>query len=224
MKTEVKLGVFGLGSFSTMYYLEQLNAKYHAKFGGYSTCPFLLINANFNEINPHLPDKFAEVEKAVLPYLQQCSELKISHLLVPNITLHQTLDLIFAKHHFDFSLIHPLVLAVETLQKNQIKEVAILGTNYTMNGAYIQNFLAEMGISRSLAAKPFHTEIDALRTAVYQGNLEKSHIHQDLKIVAENTTLLVACTELSVYFAKHPLPNLVDMAGLQLDFAVDLFG
>lgn len=52
-----QLGILGLGSKSTLYYVEQLNTLYNRSFGGFSTCPFMMVNANFNDINPYLPDK-----------------------------------------------------------------------------------------------------------------------------------------------------------------------
>ncbi len=47
-----KLGIIGLGSKSTTYYIELLNLFYNKKHGGFNTCPFTMVNINFNEINP----------------------------------------------------------------------------------------------------------------------------------------------------------------------------
>ncbi len=52
------LGLLGLGSRSTQHYIGLMNARYNALHGGYSTCPFVMLNVDFNRINPFLPDDF----------------------------------------------------------------------------------------------------------------------------------------------------------------------
>ena len=64
-----KLGIIGLGSKSTTYYIELLNLFYNKKHGGFNTCPFTMVNINFNEINPFLPNDFININGNILPYL-----------------------------------------------------------------------------------------------------------------------------------------------------------
>jgi aspartate racemase len=87
-----KLGILGLGTSSTLHYVDELNKKFLQKFGGYSTCPFIMVNTNFNTINPFLPDQEIDLYKNLLPYLYFIEQISIKHLLVPNITIHEVLD------------------------------------------------------------------------------------------------------------------------------------
>ena len=64
-KYNFRLGILGLGSRSTIFYMEQLNKIHQAVHGGYSTCPFMLINSDFNGINPFLPNSFKKRNKAI---------------------------------------------------------------------------------------------------------------------------------------------------------------
>ena len=52
------LSILGLGSRSTLFYLAELNTLYLQKKGGYSTCPFTLLNTNFDEINSYTLDLY----------------------------------------------------------------------------------------------------------------------------------------------------------------------
>ena len=75
-----KLGIIGLGSKSTTYYIELLNLFYNKKHGGFNTCPFTMVNINFNEINPFLPNDFININGNILPYLHYINSLKVREL------------------------------------------------------------------------------------------------------------------------------------------------
>ena len=81
-----ELGILGLGSRSTLWYIEQLNARHQEIHGGFSTCPHVLLNTNFNQINPFLPDQFEQLEGVVKKYLDALVELGCSKILIPNMT------------------------------------------------------------------------------------------------------------------------------------------
>ena len=54
------LGILGLGSRTTQFYIQELNRMFQAKKGGYSTCPFILLNTDFHKINTFLPEPSLE--------------------------------------------------------------------------------------------------------------------------------------------------------------------
>ena len=47
-----KLGIIGLGSKTTTYYIEMLNQLYNKNMANLILVLFTMININFNEINP----------------------------------------------------------------------------------------------------------------------------------------------------------------------------
>ncbi len=65
-----KLGIIGLGSKSTTYYIEMLNQLYNKKHGEFNTCPFTMININFNEINPFLPNDNININRYTAATMQ----------------------------------------------------------------------------------------------------------------------------------------------------------
>ncbi|WP_282068063.1 hypothetical protein [Olleya namhaensis] len=59
------LGILGLGSRSTLFYLEQLNTQFHTLKGDYHTFPSITHTVDFNTINPYLPNQFNTLKPVV---------------------------------------------------------------------------------------------------------------------------------------------------------------
>ncbi len=139
-----QLGILGLGSRSTLYYLNSLNQYYNELNGGYSTCPFLLLNADFNTINPFLPNQFQEIIPPLTKHIEQLLNLGAQKILIPNITLHEALDKIdkFDKNIF----IHPLHLLKNEIRLKNKRPTVILGTRHSMNNPYFNSFIENEGI------------------------------------------------------------------------------
>ena len=214
------LGILGLGSKSTTYYIELLNLLYNKKYGGFSTCPFTMVNADFNDINTFLPNDFINIKKNILPYLHYISSLEISNLLIPNITIHQAIDDLINTEKFNFKLIHPVDVLISHLKLNGIENVVILGTKYTMEGNYIQTKLRQNNIHLSKASDEVIYEIEKIRIEIYNNNFEyKKNYLTEFAQSQPNLKVILACTELSVLANQNSL--FIDMATLQIQKAIE---
>ena len=215
MSKSILNGVLGLGEASTAYYLNQIHQKFNEANQVFSTCPLLLYQVDFQEINPFLPDRFEELIPRVTEYLNKISELGISKLLVTNITLHETLDQI--THSIE--LCHPVQLTIEHLIKNRISEVFIFGTLYTMNSEYLKRNFSEAGIKIILPESEDQFWIDDFRKKVYKKESTENEIaaFQNLiKKYVKQKPIVIACTELSMYCLKNE-DHCIDMADLQIE-------
>ena len=154
-----KLGILGLGSRTTQFYIQQLNQKFNDKYGGYSTCPFMLLNTNFNEINPYLPDDYNVLENVLENYLNKLIAKEVNTVLIPNITLHETFDRIKSKIEGSVEFIHPVHSTIQQLMLNGKSEALILGSGYTMNSSVMKSFFSYKSYKAFKAAKR--------RTAIY---------------------------------------------------------
>lgn len=215
------LGILGLGSVSTLYYIETLNNAFHKKHGGYSTCPFTMINTNFNHINPHLPNDFVSVKKNISPYLKYIDSLKIKNLIIPNITIHESVDEVMKEENFNLKLIHPIEVLIEHLIYENIHEIILLGTKYTMNSDYIKTKLYKNGISIIPLDNSTINKVEKIRNDVYEGKIKKSKelLQKNLKKYS-NKKIVLACTELSV--AANNDISFIDMVSLQIKKAIQL--
>jgi aspartate racemase len=220
---EYQLGILGLGNRSTSYYLNNLNTQYNKKHGGYSTCPYLLLNTNFDTINPFLPHQFEKTIPALTSYIEQLFSLGAQHILIPNITLHETLDKI---DKFDATLfIHPFQLLKKELQQRKEKPVVVLGTRHSMNNPYFNSLIENEGVEISKLENNDALMVDEFRTAIYNRSESTELANKFENLVSkleEKYTIVVACTELSAYLntSNKKLKNTIDLATLQIKEAI----
>lgn len=218
-----QLGILGLGNRSTSYYLNSLNTLYNKQHGGYSTCPYLLLNTNFDTINPFLPHQFEKTIPVLTSYIEQLLELGAQKILILNITLHETLDKI---EKFDPDLfIHPFHLLQNELKQKKERPVVILGTKYTMNNPYFNSFIEIEKIEVNQLSSNDSMLVEIFRTAIYNSSetIELTNKFENLvSKLEEKHTIIVACTELSAYLntSNKQLKNSIDLAVLQLKEAV----
>lgn len=209
----------GLGSRSTLFYLKQLNELYQIKMGGYSTCPLLMLNTNFNEINPLLPKPSAALSAVLQQYAEVIERLNVEHLLIPNITLHETTDRLV----FKANVIHPVYLTASHIALNGWSEVVLFGSAHTMQADYIGAFFSARGIKTNIPSLEDRLLIDEVRKQVYSETeteelIEKFHIL--IKKYCKHRPVVLACTELSIVKPKEDNYHLLDMAQEQITAAI----
>ncbi|WP_142783535.1 aspartate/glutamate racemase family protein [Changchengzhania lutea] len=219
-KTE-HIGILGLGSRSTQFYLDMLNKKYHEKYGDYHTCPFILYNIDFNSLNNYLPNKFNKLTLALNKHLDALFNLPIKICIIPNITLHEAYDF----GGFDYKILHPITLCINYLKKHQIKKITLFGSLYTMQSDYITSKLAAKGIQVFIPIEVHLKELDTLRKKAYNRSETPSDMnryHDLLNKYSNHSHVLLACTELSILSHQIEKINVIDMATLQIDKALSL--
>jgi aspartate racemase len=208
-------GVLGLGKESTNYYLDRIHQKFNELKGGFSTCPLLLYQIDFQEINPFLPNQFIHLKPKLEAYFKQISDLGISKLIIPNITLHETSD----KIKIPFEICHPVDLTFNYLKQNSISEIVVFGTIYTMNSEYLREKFSKEKIKIIQPAVNDQEWIDTFRNLVYNkttSKLKTEEFEMLIKKYSEKRTVVIACTELSV-FAPKENASVLDMAELQIE-------
>ena len=215
MSSIISKGVLGLGAVSTALYLKEIHRKYQEKNDQFSTCPLLVYQIDFQEINPFLPNQFGVLIPKLKETLKEITTLGISKLLVPNITLHETLDQI----KIPLEICHPVDLTLKHLEENRISEVYLFGTLYTMNSEYLKSRFLAKKVKVLQSVESDQKWIDDFRKKVYQGNeiLEEITFFQTLiQKYSEKNVVVIACTELSVFSLKEN-PSCIDMMDLQVE-------
>ena len=216
------IGILGLGVRSTNFYTQQLHTKMHKHFGDYHTFPFLNYQIDFNRLNTHLPNNFEKLEPALTKILEEINPLKIQRWLIPNITLHETLDRV--NHHL--SLFHPVDLAIKNCIKNNIKSVVILGTNYSMESNYLASNFNKNDISIITISKDDKAFVDQLRIKNYNAEETRTDIENYntlIKKYTQNSHAVIACTELSLLSERINNNKIIDLAQLQISEAFQFY-
>ena len=208
-------GILGLGKESTLFYLKQIQERYQSKNKEWSTCQFVMYQVDFQELNPFLPNQFQDLIPKVQNYLEQIEKLGITKLLIPNITLHETVDQI----EFDGFICHPLTLTLHYLQENNISQVFIFGTSYTMNSEYMKQKFSEKDIKLLTPTNDDQIWIDDFRKEVNQQKPTLDRILEFQNLIRKYSVVhpvVIACTELSLFALKNNL-SCIDMAELQIE-------
>lgn len=214
----MSIGLLGLGSYSTLFYLERLNALYNQREGGYSTCPLVMLSVDFNKINPYLPNNFAKLAQPLEIHLSALQYMGVSAIVVPNITLHEAIEQLPSHQASPHPLVHPVDVTLESLQDDQHTEAYIFGSLYSMQADYLHNRFQEGGVSLFQPSEEDKAFLDGLRQKIYQGeqtNQELEHYQLLIKRYSEERPVVIACTELSVPL-KPEKDRVYDMVGEQL--------
>jgi len=212
------LGILGLGSRSTIFYIKELNRLYHQKKGGYSTCPFKLWNVNFDGLNNLLPETSEKLETLVRKYLLELQELNVDAILIPNITLHETIDKLVDNQ----KIIHPVHLTAEMIKEQGVKEIVLFGSLYMMESDYLKTAFNE-NIRVILPSKEERLFIDTVRKHIYWEIETKELIKKYTDLIEKYTTnygVVLACTELSVGWGGAN-NKVFDMSRIQIEKAVE---
>jgi aspartate racemase len=216
---KIKLGILGLGSRSTTFYINELNTLYNQEKGGYSSCPFTLLNYNFDAINSLLPDASDSLDAIVQDYITELEKTDIESILIPNITLHETIDRLVTKK----KIIHPIHLAVAKIKEKNWSKIVLFGSMHSMQSHYISSNFKAHDIEVVLPPEEDRLRIDEVRNRVYS-ETETVEFIQDYHLLIEkyttNNPVVLACTELSVFNPKNNNKNILDMAQLQITEAV----
>lgn len=220
MKSSNSLGILGLGSQSTLFYIEELNTIFQAKMGGYSTFPFKMLNVNFDAINNLLPKPSKRLEALVAEAISELIALNVDIILVPNITLHETIDHL----KLEVKVIHPLKSTLNVLLKNNCQKVILIASHHTMKSDYIRTYFTKNKVEVMLPTAEEMVFIDSVRKEVY-GNTASTKLIEKynslVQLYAENCSVVLACTELSLAFKNDDRLNVFDMSGIQIQRAVD---
>lgn len=213
------IGILGLGSRTTTFYVSQLNKLFNLEFGGYSTCPFILLNTNFDKINALLPlpsEKLATIVKQCITAIEKQN---IEQILIPNITLHETIDRIPVLK----KIIHPVFETIARLKQHKIKKTVLFGSAYSMKSNYLKKIFSENDIEIVIPSERDRLLIDEVRKHVYSGTETKALLDEYNSILdkyLESLAVVIACTELSIISVQND--NLFDMAHIQIAKALQL--
>lgn len=217
------IAILGLGSESTLHYIDALNQKYNAIFGAYSTCPFVMHNVDFNTINIYLPDNYKAIEPILKKHLDGLNSSEIKRILIPNITLHKCIDKMDLDAELVNKICHPLKLLKAYFKNNKVKNFVVFGTKHSMVSNYFKDYTLQakqVNISNS----DLNT-LENLRNNVYKKGLtaaNKKILRQLIDKYDGTTKVIIACTELSLLLKKNKIKHCIDLADMQINSALQV--
>lgn len=182
-----------------------------------SLTELVIHTTDFEVINNLLPGPSDALKDILIRHLLQLKNM--DHLLVPNITIHETLDIIFPLPDTQVSLVHPVKLTINNLRLKQIDQVILVGSKYTMQPGYISNAMLAVGITCHYPASQDVNLIDGYRRSIYNRTATPAMIHDFMTLLenySQNMTVVLACTEFSMVY-DGSIKNIIDMARVQIN-------
>jgi aspartate racemase len=198
MKPDGYIGLLGLGEESTLHYIKKFNTKWRQLYGAYCTCPLKMLQVDFNTINPNLPFNFDKLIPLVEKHIITLFNMGVDAIVVPNMTLHLTIDQISLPKEIGEKIIHPFTETIHFLKSNKIKNISILGTRHTMNNELINSYFKEAAITADKISSSNIKIIDDLRNAVYDNGANAVRRNEWANINLPNSHKVILCTELSL--------------------------
>ncbi|MGR5236232.1 aspartate/glutamate racemase family protein [Vibrio alfacsensis] len=218
-----ELGLLGLGSRTTQFYFEQLNRQYHAQFLGDSSCPLLLVNTNFNEFNPYLPNQYDKLQPALMHYLTILHSLNVKRVIIPNITLHESIDNLDLDDEIYPEIIHPVTETIRRLKADEQSEIMLIGSLYSMASNRLYQQFNDAGIVINVPNQQMMQRIDNIRKRVYGYCEDVQDSDEFFALIAgyqSQSAVVIACTELSILAQAKPT-SIYDMVTIQLQTAIN---
>lgn len=208
--TGKKIGLLGLGRRATDFYLQHLrHDREHLH----------LIELDFdNDINPYLPSNELMLDGRLRTELERFDD--VDAILIPNITLHETLDRIDPDGSH-FAVIHAVKETVASLQKIGVEQITLFGSLHTMNAPELREQFEQRNIQVIPPSAKDQTTIDNLRQTVYAGGETEDDLERYQQLLDHYKTsapVVLACTELSLVTAEQE--GVVDMARVSLSRAL----
>lgn len=209
--TDRKIGLMGLARRATDFYLQHVpHDRAHLQ----------LIKLDFdNDINPYLPSNELMLDGKLRTELEKFDD--VTCILIPNITLHETLDRIDPNGEH-FPVVHAVRETIAELKSQGVSRVTLFGSLHTMNAQLLIEQFEANSIQCHRPSEEDQQRIDSLRQSVYAGAESEDDLEQFQKLLKtyNNAPVVLACTELSLIASAEQ--GVVDMARVSIQRALDL--
>ena len=222
---KTSLGLLSLGSRSVQFYNEQIHTLYNEEKSLNSHLSLKIITSDFGTINSHLPNQFEYLEPLLQKNIDVAVKEKVSVLIIPNITLHETLDRLAKNNNIPvIKIAHPLEATVKKLHASNITTVVVIGSAYTSHCDWINSYFALHNINTIPMSKEHAQQIDLIRQRTYT-ETETKKDHEDYNNLIDHyqnqAPVVIACTELSILIDDLYKKTIFDMARIQIQTAVN---
>ncbi len=212
MEPRIRAAVWGMSGSATRWYMQRIQSA----LGIEASPP--LYPTDFEAINALLPSPSEALKKLLETHLASLPR-SIRHLLVPNITIHHTLDGMDLQGRYGLELFHPVTETARALNAQAIHGAVLFGTRHTMQPGYLSQALEASGIHIAFPSPKHIQLVDQHRLRVYEGTStpkQDQAFNALVRAYADKQPVVLACTELSMTFAGQHR-NVFDMARLQVD-------
>lgn len=227
MKT---IGIIGGMSYeSSIHYYERINKQVNQIAGGLNCAKMLIYNVNFEEIRKlMLENKWDEIGVELAKIAKALETAGADYIVVATNTMHKLAD--YIQSQIDIPLIHIADCVADKCKENNILNVGLLGTRYTM----IENFLVDRLKQNGLkVTTPKDKEsIDEIDRIIFdelcKGEIKDSSREYYKKVIKQMINedgiegIILGCTEIEMLIKQSDLDiPIFDTTQSHIDSIVD---
>lgn len=143
MKT---IGIIGGMSYeSSIHYYKRINDQVNQIAGGLTSAKLLIYNVNFEEIRKlMLENRWNEIGIELAKIAKTLETAGADYIVIATNTMHKLAD--YIQSQINIPLIHIADCVAEKCKENNVVNVGLLGTKYTMVEDFLKNRLQKNGL------------------------------------------------------------------------------
>lgn len=144
MKT---IGIIGGMSYeSSIHYYERINNQVNELAGGLTCAKMIIYNVNFEEIRKlMLANEWEKIGIELSKIAQILERAGADYIVIATNTMHKLAD--YVQSQIEIPLIHIADCIADKCRKNNISNVGLLGTKYTMEENFLKDRLKANGLT-----------------------------------------------------------------------------
>lgn len=210
MKT---IGIIGGMSYeSSIHYYERINDQVNQIAGGLTCAKMLIYNVNFEEIRKlMLNNEWDKIGVELAHIAKTLESAGADYIVIATNTMHKLAD--YIQSQISVPLIHIADCVADKCKENNVLNVGLLGTKYTMVENFLKNRLVQNGLSVSTPySEKVINEIDRiifqeLCKGQINDNSRKYYIDTINEMIKQNHIegIILGCTEIEMLIKQKDL-------------------
>lgn len=217
------LGLLDLGARTVDFYKAEIAHQYHNVNGSNPSFLFTVIPTDFSVINAHLPNQFEVLKPLIARQIEHCIDRGITTLIIPNVTLHETVDQLAPSLLKRVHIIHPVLACIQRLQSKKANAITLIASQYSVTSSRLARYFEQSNIAIHRPTAQHIARIDEIRRRTYVGEHTQEDIQYYRDLIAryqQRAPVVVACTELSLLLNGANCHDVFDMARIQITEAL----
>lgn len=227
MKT---IGIIGGMSYeSSIHYYERINNQVNEIAGGLTCAKLIIYNVNFEDIRKlMLNNDWDKIGKELGKIAKILENAGADYIVIATNTMHKLAD--YVQSQISIPLIHIADCVADKCKKNNVLNIGLLGTKYTMVEDFLKNSLKENGLTVITPQNEENiNEIDRIIfDELCKGEIKDSsrqyYIDVINDMIKQNNIegVILGCTEIEMLIKKEDLDiPIFDTTQSHIDSIVD---
>ena len=210
MKTIGLIG--GMSYESSIHYYERINNGVNAIGGGLNCAKMIIYNVNFEEIRKlMLNNEWDKIGVELASIAKTLENAGADYIVIATNTMHKLAD--YTESKINIPLIHIADCVADKCKENEVLNVGLLGTGYTMREDFLKDRLKQNGLTVSIPNS--ENEINEIDRIIFdelcKGEINDSsrdyyiEVINNMKKQSNIKGVILGCTEIEMLISQKDL-------------------